>query len=34
VKPDAKQFDAPAGFTKYASVEKIMQDAMMKGLGK
>jgi negative regulator of sigma E activity len=34
VKPDAKQFDAPAGFTKHASVEKIMQDAMMKGLGK
>ena len=33
-KPDAKQFDPPAGFTKYASVEKIMQDAMMKGLRK
>ena len=34
VKPDAKLFDAPAGFAKQASVEKLMQDAMMKALGK
>ena len=33
-KPDAKQFDAPEGFKKYASVEKLMQESMMKMLGK
>lgn len=33
-KPDAKQFDVPAGYTKYDSVEKLMQGAMMKMFGK
>ena len=33
-KPDAKQFEAPAGFKKYESVEKLMQETMMKMLGK
>ena len=32
-KPEAKQFDAPAGFTKHESMEKLMQAAMMKTLG-
>jgi len=32
--PDAQQFDAPAGFKKYDSVEKMMQETMMKNLGK
>jgi hypothetical protein len=34
VNPDAKLFEAPAGFTKQTSVEKLMQDAMMKALAK
>jgi hypothetical protein len=34
VNPEAKLFEAPAGFTKQPSVEKLMQDAMMKALGK
>ena len=33
VRPDAKQFEAPAGFTKHASVEQMMQGAMLKMLG-
>jgi hypothetical protein len=33
VRPEAKQFEAPAGFTKYGSVEQLMQSAMMKMLG-
>lgn len=33
VKPDAKQFEAPAGFTKHTSIEQLMQNAMMKMLG-
>lgn len=33
VKPDAKQFEAPTGFTKYGSIEQLMQSAMMKMLG-
>lgn len=32
--PDAKQFEAPAGYTKYPSVDKLMQEGMMKALGK
>jgi hypothetical protein len=34
VRPNGAQFEAPAGFTKYNSVEKLMQDGMMKALGK
>ena len=33
VRPDAKQFEAPTGFTKHASVEQMMQGAMLKMLG-
>ena len=33
-RPEAKQFEVPAGFTKYDSVEKLMQGAMGKMLGK
>jgi len=33
-RPNSTQFEAPTGFTKYASVEKLMQDGMMKALGK
>lgn len=33
-RPDAKQFDVPPGFTKYDSVERLMQGAMAKTLGK
>jgi hypothetical protein len=33
-KPDAKQFEAPGEFKKYESVEKLMQESMMKMLGK
>jgi hypothetical protein len=32
-KPDAKQFEAPATFTKYVSNEELMQNAMLKMLG-
>ena len=32
--PDHKLFEPPAGFTKYPSVEKMMQESMMKALGK
>lgn len=32
-RPEAKLFEAPAGFTKYDSMEKLMQGAMMKALG-
>ncbi len=32
-RPDARQFDPPNRFTKYESVEKLMQEAMMKSLG-
>ena len=31
--PDAKQFEAPAGYTKHESMEKLMQGAMLKMLG-
>jgi hypothetical protein len=31
--PDVKQFEIPPGFTKHASVENLMQNAMMKMLG-
>ena len=34
VRPDARQFEAPAGFTRYNSVEELMQTAMMKILGR
>jgi hypothetical protein len=33
-RPDAKQFEAPNGFKKYDSVEKLMQESMTKLLGK
>lgn len=33
VRPDAKQFEAPTGFTKYGTIEQLMQSAMMKMLG-
>lgn len=33
-KPDAKLFEPPAGFEKHDSVEKLLQSAMMKMLGK
>jgi len=33
VRPEPKQFEAPAGFTRYDSMEKLMQGAMMKMLG-
>ena len=32
-KPEAKQFEAPTGFTKHASMEALMQGAMMKLMG-
>jgi hypothetical protein len=32
-KPDAKQFEPPAEFTKYASMQEMMQNAMMKMMG-
>jgi hypothetical protein len=32
-KPEANLFEAPAGFTKHESMEKLMQGAMMKMLG-
>lgn len=32
-KPDAKQFAPPADFTKYASMQEMMQGAMMKMMG-
>lgn len=32
-RPEAKLFEAPTGFTKYDSMEKLMQGAMMKMLG-
>ncbi len=32
-KPDAKQFDAPAGFAKHGDVQSLMQSAMQKMLG-
>jgi hypothetical protein len=31
-RPDAKQFEAPAGLTKYDSAEKLMKAVMMKGM--
>jgi hypothetical protein len=34
IKPDAGQFDPPAGFKKYDSAEKLIQEAMMKAVGK
>jgi hypothetical protein len=33
VRPDPKLFEAPSGFTKYGTVEQLMQNAMMKMLG-
>lgn len=33
-RPDAKLFEPPAGFEKHDSVEKLLQSAMMKMLGK
>jgi len=32
-RPDAKQFETPAGFARYPSVEQLMQKAMQKVLG-
>jgi len=32
-KPDAKQFDPPAGFTEYSDVQQLMQGAMKKMMG-
>ena len=32
-RPDARQFEAPAGLTKFASIEQLMQSAMMKMIG-
>lgn len=32
-RPDTKQFEAPAGLTKFASMELLMQNAMMKMVG-
>ena len=32
-KPEAKLFDTPAGYTKYASMQQMMQAAMMKMMG-
>ena len=31
-KPDAKLFDAPAGFKKYDNVQGMLQDAIMKSI--
>jgi len=33
-RPDARQFDAPAGFARYSSVEQMMQQIMLKTLGR
>jgi hypothetical protein len=33
-KPDAQLFEAPAGFEKHDSIEKLLQSTMMKRLGK
>ena len=33
VRTDAKQFDPPTGYTKHATAEALMQNAMMKMLG-
>ncbi len=33
-KPDVAQFEAPAGFTKYATVEKLTQEGLLKALSK
>jgi hypothetical protein len=33
-RPEAKLFEAPAGYTKHPSVEKMMEGAMMKMMGK
>src|SRR5882724_10781918 len=33
VRPEAKQFEAPAGYAKHESIEKLMQAAMAKMLG-
>jgi hypothetical protein len=33
VPPDASRFEAPAGFTKHATAEHLMQNAMMRSLG-
>ena len=33
-RPDVKEFEAPAGFTKYATVEKLTQEGLMKALSK
>jgi hypothetical protein len=33
-RPESKLFEAPTGFNKYASVEKMMESAMMKMMGK
>ena len=32
-KPDAKQFESPAGFKEYSDVQEMMQGVMMKMLG-
>jgi hypothetical protein len=32
-KPDAKQFEIPAGYARYASIQEFMQKAMMKMMG-
>ena len=32
-RPETRQFDAPVGFSKYASVEQLVQKAMRKALG-
>jgi hypothetical protein len=32
-RPDAKQFEPPAGLTKFGSIEQLMQSAMMKMMG-
>jgi hypothetical protein len=32
-KPDAKQFDAPAGFTEFGDVQQLMEGVMKKMLG-
>jgi hypothetical protein len=33
VRPDPRQFEPPAGFTRYTSVEELMQGAMLKAFG-
>lgn len=32
-KPEAKLFDAPAGYTKHANMQALMQAAMLKMIG-